>query len=310
MQYKKDFMNQTIHYLTQLKKITIMLRNISNEQCLEKGQAKRERLKEMLSSVTDFSKYYKFPSLYLVSDAGMGKSYTVNEYLKNSGVPFYSVTGSTSMFALGVKLACINYNNPNMDNVIVAVDDCDDLVGTSNSCNTLKQMLDGKREFNYERSLLSQMNGFKEDQLAAIEHFSEDGRMGFSVPVHNIRFIFSSNIELPDDEKVKKAKTRGTSRSTILTHRNAIRNRVENGNFILNDQEHFGWLLDVVQNTNCLTEFSLSDSSKNQIMGFMKLNWESLTERSIRSVEKLAQIMISYPDRFENIWMMDYIKPY
>jgi hypothetical protein len=287
-----------------------MLRNISNEQCLEKGQAKRNRLKEMVDVTTKFNKTDKFQSLYLVSEAGMGKSYTINEHLTKSGIPFYNVTGSTSSFALGVKLACINYNNPNLDNLIVSIDDCDDLVATASSCNILKQMLDGNKEFNYERSLLSQMQGFSEEQSAAVNYFSKEGRMGFCVPVHNIRFIFASNIELPDDQKLKKAKIKGSSRAVILSHRNAIRNRVVNGNFILKPDEHFGWLLDVVFKTSCLDTFKFSDADKMKIMDFMKSNWDFMYEHSIRTIEKLAQIMVSYPDRFENIWMMDYIKPY
>lgn len=287
-----------------------MLRNISNELCLEKGQAKRNRLKELIDVTAQFNPTDKFSSLYLVSEAGMGKSFTVNQHLEQSGIPYFNVTGSTSSFALGVKLACINYNNPNMENLIVNIDDCDDLVSTANSCNILKQMLDGKKEFNYERSLLSQMQGFSEEQVAAISHFSQEGRMGFCVPVHNMRFIFASNIELPDDEKLKKSRTKGSSRSVILAHRNAIRNRVINGNFILKPDEHFGWLLDVVYNTSCLKGFNFNDSDKDRIMDFMKRNWSLMTEHSIRTIEKLAQIMVSYPDRYESIWSLDYIKPY
>lgn len=37
-----------------------MLRNISNEQCLEKGQVKRNRLKEMVDVTTKFNKTDKF----------------------------------------------------------------------------------------------------------------------------------------------------------------------------------------------------------------------------------------------------------
>lgn len=287
-----------------------MLTNISNEQCLEKGQAKRNRLIELLDVTVQFNPNDKFSSLYLVSEAGMGKSYTVNQHLEQSGINYYNVNGSTSTFALGAKLACINYNNPNLENLIVSIDDCDDLLANANSCNVLKQMLDGNKIFNYERSLLSQMPGFSDEQAAAISHFSQVGRMGFCVPVHNIRFIFASNIELPDDQKLKKARTRGSSRTVILSHRNAIRNRVINGNFILNPDEHYGWLLDVVYNTSCLDGFNFCDAEKSRIMDFMKMNWSLLTEHSIRTVEKLAQIMVSYPDRFEKIWMMDYIKTY
>jgi hypothetical protein len=96
----------------------------------------------------------------------------------------------------------------------------------------------------------------------------------------------------------------------ILSHRNAIRNRVINGNFILKPDEHYGWLLDVVYNTSCLDAFNFCDAEKSRIMDFMKMNWSLLTEHSIRTVEKLAQIMVSYPNRFEKIWMMDYIKTY
>ena len=287
-----------------------MLRNISNEECLEKGKAKRNRLKEMIDVTAQFNNKDKFSSLYLVSEAGMGKTYTVNQHLEHLGVPYFNVTGSTSSFALGVKLACINYNNPNMENLIVSIDDCDDLIATANSCNILKQMLDGKKEFNYERSLLSQMQGFSDEQTAAVNHFSQEGRMGFCVPVNNMRFIFASNIELPDDEKLKKSRTKGSSRSIILAHRNAIRNRLINGNFILKPDEHFGWLLDVVYNTSCLQGFNFNDSDKGRIMDFMKRNWNSMTEHSIRTIEKLAQTMVSYPERYESIWMLDYFKPY
>lgn len=287
-----------------------MLRNISNEQCLEKGQAKRNRLKEMIEVATRFDSNVKFPSLYLVSDAGMGKSFTVKEKLEDSGIPYYNVTGSTSAFALGVKLACINYNNPNFDNLIVSIDDCDDLVATANSCNILKQMIDGNKEFNYERSLLSQMAGFSEEQLAAINHFSQEGRMGFCVPVHNIRFIFSSNIELPDDKALTKLRKKGSFKSGIVAHRNAILNRVIPGNFILKPEEHFGWLLDVVFNTKCLDVFNLSDSDKMRIMDFMKDNWDFMSEHSIRTIEKLAQNMVSYPNKYETIWQLDYLKAY
>jgi len=287
-----------------------MLKYTSIEKCLEMGQAKRTRLKEMIDVTTQFNVADKFSSLYLVSDAGMGKSYTVNQQLEQSGIPYYNVTGSTSSFALGVKLACINYNNPDMENLIVSIDDCDDLVATSNSCNILKQMLDGKKEFNYERSLLSQMQGFNEEQLAAINYYCQEGRMGFCVPVHNIRFIFASNIELPDDEKLKKVRSKGSNRSAILSHRNAIRNRVINGNFILKPEEQFGWILDVVYNTECLQNFNFNTIEKDKIMDFMKRNWSYMPEHSIRTVEKLAQIMVSYPDRYEKIWELDYIKPY
>ena len=37
-------------------------------------------------------------------------------------------------------------------------------------------------------------------------------------------------------------------------------------------------------------------------------NWDSLTERSIRLIEKMAIIKIEYPDTYEMVWDIDFLK--
>ena len=41
---------------------------------------------------------------------------------------------------------------------------------------------------------------------------------------------------------------------------------------------------------------------------FLWDNWESLTERSIRLIEKMAIIKNEYPDTYEMVWGIDFLK--
>ena len=44
------------------------------------------------------------------------------------------------------------------------------------------------------------------------------------------------------------------------------------------------------------------------ILDFIWENWESLTERSIRLIEKMAIIMQEYPDTYVSVWEIDFLK--
>ena len=287
-----------------------MLQGVSKHEALLRGQMRRQRMIEMVAQVAQFNQTDKFQSLYLFSEAGMGKTFTVNQYLTNAQVPHFCITGNTSLFALGVKLATINYQNPEMLPLIISIDDCDEILKDSTCCNTIKQLLEGKKAFNYEKSLYSQMSGFNQLQLKAIQHYSEEGRMGFCVPAHNMRFIFTSNFELPDESVVAKARQRGSNKAVLYSHRHAIRSRVINGSFKLDPIEHYGWIADVIYNTDCLNDFNLSDSQKEIILDFLWNNWSNMVEKSIRTVEKMVQIMVSMTNDYERIWKLDFTKTY
>jgi len=44
------------------------------------------------------------------------------------------------------------------------------------------------------------------------------------------------------------------------------------------------------------------------ILNFLWENWGLLTERSIRLVEKMAVIVNEYPDKYNLIWEIDFLK--
>ena len=93
-----------------------------------------------------------------------------------------------------------------------------------------------------------------------------------------------------------------------MGHKNAIRSRCNVADFDLKNEAHWGWIADVVLNTTCLDGLDLSVEQKETILDFIWDNWESLTERSIRLIEKMAIIMQEYPDTYMSVWEIDFLK--
>ena len=52
----------------------------------------------------------------------------------------------------------------------------------------------------------------------------------------------------------------------------------------------------------------LTDETKHIILDWVWKNWESLTERSIRTLEKMAETLCEEPDDYEMAWEIDYLK--
>jgi len=288
--------------------LTKIKNRYSKNESQVKGQQKRNRLIELVQNFTLIQQTEKYPHLYIYSPPGLGKTFTVNKQLTNSEIPYFTVSGNTSMFAFGIQLAVINYSQSPIVPTIIYVDDCDEIFKNEQNCNTMKNVLDGKRMFVYERSLVSQKSNLSDLQKNAIKYYNENGKMGFSVPTDNLRFIFTSNFRLPIDDEVKNSRNKGKRTSVLMAHKNAIRSRCKVADFDLSPDEHWGWISDVVFNTDCLDKMNLSELHKVAILEFMKDNWSRLTERSIRSVEKLGEIINSHPDTYETIWEIDYLQ--
>ena len=273
-----------------------------------KGKQKRERMVLLVSNITNLHQEEKYSNLYIYSPPGLGKTFTVTAFLNKSELDHVSVSGNTSLFAFGIQLAVINYLNQEMLPVVISVDDCDEIFKNDQNCNAMKKVLDAEKKFIYEKSLASQWNNMSDIQREAIEHFREEGKMGFVVPTHNMRFIFASNFQLPIDDEVAEARKKNKGKAILLAHRNAIRSRCKVGDFDLTPQEHWGWIADVVMNEECLMDEEISISEKEIILDFLWKNWAYLKERSIRLIEKMALTMRQFPDTFKRVWEIDYLK--
>jgi hypothetical protein len=280
------------------------------EQALRKGAEKRNRMNALLLRCQDVDQEAMFPHIYISSRPGLGKSHSAISVLSELETPYFTVNGSTSLFGFAVALAVVNYHNPCMLSINILVDDCDSLFNDVASINLMKNVLGKTGELRYEKSLSSQLNFLSEEQRSAISHFASDGRMGFCVPTSNMRFIFTSNIILPTDEQVHlAAKKQTNSKKTILMiHQNAIRSRVRALDIELAPYDLWGWIADVVLHTSCISSMGLGEDQMNEIIQFLWDHWTTLSERSIRTAQKMAETMLLSPDSYESIWEMDFIK--
>ena len=281
---------------------------MSQNEALEKGRQNRTRFRQVVEKLPQIRNEDKYPHKFVFGFPGIGKSYEITKHLNESGTRYLMVTGNVSMFAFGVQLAVINLSNPTQERLIVFCDDVDTLVSTEASCNQLKSALHGPRMFTYEKSLQSQWSNLSELQREAIKYHQEDGKMGFQVPTSSMSFLLVSNIQLPTDDEVRLAREKSKGKASLLAHKNAIRSRCMVQDFSLTNAELWGWIADVILNTECLNQFNMTDEEKLIILNFLWDNWESLTERSIRLIEKMAIIKNEYPNSYEIVWGIDFLK--
>ena len=281
---------------------------MTKNEALEKGRQNRTRFLQVVEKLPQIRNEDKYPHKFVFGFPGIGKSYEITKHLNESGTRYLMVTGNVSMFAFGVSLAVINFSNPSQERLIVFCDDVDTLVSTEASCNQLKSALHGPKMFTYEKSLQSQWSNLSELQREAIKYHQEDGKMGFQVPTSSMSFLLVSNIQLPTDDEVRLAREKSKGKASLLAHKNAIRSRCMVQDFSLTNAELWGWIADVILNTECLNQFNMTDEEKLIILNFLWDNWESLTERSIRLIEKMAIIKNEYPDTYEMVWGIDFLK--
>lgn len=289
-------------------KIKTNVFGVTKEQAIQKGMQNRSRFLQIVDKLATIRNEDKYPHNFIYGYPGIGKSYEIRNRLADTGTKHVMVTGNVSMFAFGVQLAVINFLNPNQERIIVFCDDVDTLVANEISCNMLKSALHGPKVFTYEKSLQSQWSNLSEVQKEAIRYHQDDEKMGFQVPTGSMSFLIVSNIQLPTDDEVRHAREKSKSKSSLLAHKNAIRSRCMVQDFSLSNAELWGWIADVVLNTTCLDGLNLSVEQKESILDFIWDNWESLTERSIRLIEKMVIIMQEYPDTYMSVWEIDFLK--
>jgi len=287
---------------------TTNLFGMTKNEALERGRQNRTRFLQVVEKLPQIRNEDKYPHKFVFGFPGIGKSYEITKHLNETGAKYLMVTGNVSMFAFGVQLAVINFLNPNQERLIVFCDDVDTLVSTEASCNQLKSALHGPKVFTYEKSMQSQWSNLSELQKEAIRHHQEEGKMGFQVPTSKMSFLLVSNIQLPTDDEVRLAREKGKGKASLLAHKNAIRSRCMVQDFSLSNAELWGWIADVILNTDCLSQFNMTDDEKYIILDFLWDNWESLTERSIRLIEKMAIIKNEYPETYESVWSIDFLK--
>jgi len=282
--------------------------NLNQDQlnALQEGAKIRKRIAKIVKRGIETPINSKFPHTYLFSLPGFGKTHTVEKLLNESGCEHLSISGATSMFAFGVEMAVINHLAPEGENIIISVDDCDGILKTEENCNIMKNVLTGLKQYTYNKNLASQIATLSELQKQAIEAHTDPKKMGFVVPTDRFKFIFTSNFPLPSADNVKDMRDKGHSKSMLQVHRNAIRDRVKYSDIHLSCNEQWGLVSDVLINHINLPH--ATDEVKKDILHWTYKNWNKMTERSIRTVEKMLDTVLESPFDYVDCWEIDYLR--
>jgi len=277
-------------------------------QAIEQGKIQNQLMRLLIEKVTQPCIERKFKDYYIYSPPGLGKTFTVQEFLAKSEISFYPISGNISMFAFGLSLAVIRFLVPSEQKVIIHVDDCEVLFENTNNVNIMKKVLDSDRVLVYEKSLQSQRGNLNDIQKDAIDYFSEPGKMGFKIPTDKMTFIFTSNNRLPYDNEVEIAKLKGQSKATYLNHLYGIRGRINVSDFELTKNEFWGWISSVVIESDCLNDYDPTSEEICEVLDFLYHHWGHFKEKNIRTVEKMFSVMRDFPESYERVWKMNYLK--
>ena len=268
---------------------------------MQQGANERQNFKDLVSETIENPLTDSSWHLYVNGPAGIGKSHEVRAAIEGSGLPYINVSGNTTMFAFGLRLATLAHTIRE-GRIVVNVDDCDELLKDGANCNILKNVLEGLKVYQYEKSMTSQMSNLSPIQVEAIEAFSNPLQSGFTVPTERFQFIFTSNISLPNDDEVAKEREKNTAKAALMGHRNAIASRCSSFDLNLDEDSYFGWLADVAMNTRTLVDIGLDKDQIIILLDWLERNWSDLKERSVRSIKRLGEHMVKNPGNYRNRW--------
>ena len=271
------------------------------ERAISMAKEKRARL---VSIAEEVSQGKLDRHCYVFSPPGLGKSFTFQQKLKDSGVKYKFITGTVTPVFLGAELATLHVENTENEKIVIVVDDCESILNDMDFCNILKNVLDGTKQLQYNKLMKGWLHSLSQRQRTAIESLTLEDSAGFIVPTNNFVFVFLSNIKLPTETDLKKMGRVGKATKELEKHRNAIRSRCKTIDFALNNQTIWGWIADVVLESKILERILKEDhQEKGQIiLDWLFYNADNLTELSIRTVEKMAEEIKRNPTNYISEW--------
>jgi len=238
-----------------------------------------ERLRDRFNMLGDMTKAVRkgdVRAMIVSGPPGVGKSHGVEEVLERYktmeqlGAPktHEVIKGAMSALGLYAKL----YKNADAGNVVV-FDDCDSIFADELSLNILKAALDSKKV----RKI----------------HWNTDS--------HKLRtegipdsFQFKANAIFITNLKFNKVKGK------LREHLEALESRCHYMDLTIDtDREKMLRIKQVIQD-GMLNAYKLSDEVKEDIVDFVDINKNRLRELSLRTVLKVADLAVAFPDRWES----------
>jgi hypothetical protein len=238
-----------------------------------------ERIRERFDMLKDMTKAVKkgaVRAMIVSGPPGVGKSHGVEEVLERydtlehlGGSSKYTIVkGAMSPIGLYCKL----FNYADKDNVIV-FDDCDAIFEEPLALNILKAALDSKKK----RTIHWNTDSFKLRNEGVPDSFEFKGSA-----------IFITNLDFHD---VKSKK--------IRSHLEALESRCHYMDLTIHSERDKMLRIAQVIKDGMLDSYKVSDEVKEEIIDFVDINKKRLRELSLRTVLKVADLAVAFPDRWE-----------
>ena len=238
-----------------------------------------ERLRERFSMLSDMTKAVKkgdVRAMIVSGLPGVGKSHGVEEVLERYKT--LETLGGTKKFEVikgamsPIGLYCKLYKNSEKGNVVV-FDDCDSIFNDELSLNILKAALDSKKT----RKIHWNTDSFKLRNEGVPDQFNFEASA-----------IFITNLKF---DKVK---------GKLREHLEALESRCHYMDLTIDtDREKMLRIRQVIQD-GMLNTYKLSDEVKEDIIDFVDINKNRLRELSLRTVLKVADLAVAFPNTWES----------
>lgn len=232
-----------------------------------------ERFK-ILSLLTEGTIQKNVRAMVVTGAPGVGKTYTVENILENSGTKHEIVRGALSAINL-YKLA---YRNRKAGNVVV-LDDADSIFNDEDALNLLKALCDTSSVRRV--SWMKESHALSDDDVP--QTFEFDGAL-----------IFISNLDFQtfvDEGKNKYAQ-----------HFEALMSRSLYLDLRLHNRNELGvWVEHIAKAGKVFEREGVQADTGRQILSFIRGNRESLRELSIRTLLKTCQLAKTHPREWERM---------
>ena len=238
-----------------------------------------ERIRGRFSMLTEMTKAVKkgdVRAMIVSGPPGVGKSHGVEEVLDRYQMmeqlgarkTHEVVKGAMSAIGLYVKL----YKMADEGNVIV-FDDCDSIFSDELSLNILKAALDSKKN----RKI----------------HWNTDSHKLRNEGVPDC-FTFKASAIFITNLKFNKVKGK------LREHLEALESRCHYMDLTIDSERDKMLRIRQVIQDGMLNNYKLSDAVKDDIIDFVDINKNRLRELSLRTVLKVADLAVAFPDKWES----------
>ena len=283
------------------------------QRAIEDGNRRRQYLQGVAKlAATASQSPGKYRHYFIYGPSGIGKTYNIEKAVKESGVNYEVVSGASSMYGFFIDLVMAKYAYRD-EKAVIIIDDCDALFKTSDNINIMKELLGEKQRFTYNVNIHPNAVGEEgSDEHNAMLEARKPNGVGYEVDCSNFSFIITSNNALPNEADIEAKITKNggvaTGKLALLNHMLAIATRVMPKNCMFTKEEKWGNIVSIAMEDAEGHFSNLTEQQKVYLLDFMWVNWDKLTQSSVRTAEQMAQMFEYFGEQeVRNAWEIEYL---